>query len=499
MCCKSTTIKSWTKQFDVFTCAKQPHFAKIALTFLEMLGAIPRELLEVRVFLNHPAKSNILTQVVKTTFLEIRMNTKLNVAVAAALFAAATGAQAGITIPAGDWTLDIGGVVNAYYTHTSFSGDDATAGERGNGDSVANITTGLLPNYLSVSGKTRQNDLDVGFTISINPGASTRQAGIQTANQENRQAFLTFGDASWGSIKLGKDLGIYASDAILNDQTLLGVGSAAGSLAGNTTTLGRIGRGFNYADWKAQVAYTSPNWNGFQFTAGLTQGWNAIASNGGVGSTERSGSQTAYEGKASYEWTGDVAGKVWASAISQKVEGLGSAATAPTFSAANNAAGTGIPTAGGFILPAAAGTNFGSERAYAWDIGTAVNLAGFGLVGYYGQGKGIGQTVQFAGGFDAQGKRRDSDQWYVQGSYVLPGVGTKLAASYGESTLDGNGIDGFSDVKANMWVVGAYHPLTKHLNLVAEYSHAKDEVNNRTVADTDLKAKTISLGAILFF
>lgn len=436
-------------------------------------------------------KSNILTQVVKTTFLEIRMNTKLNVAVAAALFAAATGAQAGITIPAGDWTLDIGGVVNAYYTHTSFSGDDATAGERGNGDSVANITTGLLPNYLSVSGKTRQNDLDVGFTISINPGASTRNAGVQGSQQENRQAFLTFGDASWGSIKLGKDLGIYASDAILNDQTLLGVGSAAGSLAGNTTTLGRIGRGFMYADWKAQVAYTSPNWNGFQFTAGLTQGWNAIAANGGVGSTERSGSQTAYEGKASYEWTGDVAGKVWASAISQKVEGLTNA-TAFTVSQTGASAGT--------IVGGAANTVGNTdERAYAWDLGTSLKFADFGLVGYYGQGKGIGQTVQFAGGFDGQGKRRDSDQWYVQGSYTVPGVGTKLAASYGESTLDGNGIDTFRDIKADMWTVGAYHPLTKHLNLVAEYSVAKDEVNNRTAADTDLKAKTISLGAILFF
>jgi predicted porin len=419
---------------------------------------------------------------VKTTFLEIRMNTKLNVAVAAALFAAATGAQAGITIPAGDWTLDIGGVVNAYYTHTSFSGDDATAGERGNGDSVNNITTGLLPNYLSVSGKTRQNDLDVGFTISINPGASTRNAGIQNggssgataaSNQENRQAFLTFGDASWGSIKLGKDLGIYASDAILNDQTLLGVGSAAGSLAGNTTTLGRIGRGFMYADWKSQVAYTSPNWNGFQFTAGLTQAWNALASNIGAvasaGSTERGGSQSAYEGKASYEWTGDVAGKVWVSAISQKVEGLTVGATKE------------------------------SDRATAWDIGTSLKIADFGLVGYYGQGKGIGQTVQLLNGFDANGKRRDSDQWYVQGSYTIPGVGTKLAASYGESTLDGNGGEDLSSLKQDMWTVGAYHPLTKHLNLVAEYSQAKDKANFRTAADTDLKAKTISLGAILFF
>ncbi|MFV1921031.1 MAG: porin [Methylotenera sp.] len=417
------------------------------------------------------------------------MNNKLKLAVAAALVAGASSANAGIMIPAGDWTLDIGGVVNAYYTHTSFSGDDATAGEFGNGDSVNNITTGLLPNYLSVSGKTRQNDLDVGFTISINPGASTRNAGIQGSQQENRQAFLTFGDASWGSIKLGKDLGIYASDAILNDQTLLGVGSAAGSLAGNTTTLGRIGRGFMYADWKSQVAYTSPNWNGFQFTAGVTQAWNALGNNGvganvaanvvGADATGngRGGSSPAFEGKASYAWTGDVSGKVWTSFISQKVEGLSAVQTAATAAVA-----------------------LGDDRATAYDIGAAVNVGAFGLVGYYGRGDGIGQTVQLARGFDRFGKSRDSDQWYVQGSFTVPGAGTKLAASYGESTLDGNSVDGFSDITADMWTVGAYHPITKHLNLVAEYSVAEDETNNRgAVADTDVKAKTISLGAILFF
>lgn len=393
------------------------------------------------------------------------MKTKLGLAVAAALAAAASSANAGIMIPAGDWTLDIGGVVNAYYTHTSFSGDDAAAGEYGNGDSVANITTGLLPNYLSVSGKTRQNDLDVGFTISINPGASTKRSGIQTGlagntdatNQENRQAFLTFGDASWGSIKLGKDLGIYASDAILNDMTLLGVGSAAGSLAGNTTTLGRIGRGFMYADWKSQVAYSSPNFNGFNFTVGLTQAWN------GTGNTQRGGSETAYEGKASYSWEGDFAGKVWVSGISQNVESL-------------------------------------DDTATAWDIGANVNVAGFGLTGYYGQGKGTGKTVQFAGGYDAAGNDRDSDDWYVQATYALPGVGTKLGVSYGESTLEGNGIDTFDENKSDMWTIGAYHPITKHLNLVAEYSVAEDEIDGQNGgASSDVKAKTISLGAILFF
>ncbi len=29
-----------------------------------------------------------------------------------------------------------------------------------------------------------------------------------------------------------------------------------------------------------------------------------------------------------------------------------------------------------------------------------------------------------------------------------------------------------------MWTVGAYHPLTKHLNLVAEYSNVESEVDD---------------------
>ena len=403
------------------------------------------------------------------------MNNTIKLAVASALLAAASSANAGIMIPAGDWTLDIGGVVNAYYTNTKASG--SAAGLAGGNDTgtkrAANITTGLLPNYLSVSGKTRQNDLDVAFTISINPGSSTKESGIQSgtgsgratsANQENRQAFLTVGDASWGSIKLGKDLGIYASDAILNDMTLLGVGSAAGMLAGNTTTLGRIGSGFMYADWKSQIAYSSPNFNGFSFTAGLTQAWNPGTETG------RGGSETAYEGKASYAWAGDFAGKVWVSGISQKLANI----------------------------TALAG---GSTTASAWDIGANVNAMGFGLTGYYGEGKGTGTTVQFASGLGTTGNKRDSDDWYVQGTYTLPTVGTKLGVSYGESTLDGAAGDvALIKTTTEMITFGAYHPLTKHLNLVAEYSEVKGKHDDVAVAlDAKGKTKTVALGAILFF
>ncbi len=436
------------------------------------------------------------------------MNKKLGLAVAGALLALSSTANAGITIPAGDWTLDVGGVVTAYYSSTRTSGDAVTVigGVNSTGArSENNITTGLLPNVLAISGKSRQNDLDIGFTIAINPGASTNNSAVQNdnpngrtgttpLNQENRQAFLTIGDASWGSVKLGKDLGVYASDAILNDMTLLGVGSAAGGLAGNTTTLGRIGTGFIYADWKAQVAYTTPNWNGFQATVAATQAWNTYGAGfdedagnagknvfGSATSAGRGGAAPAFEAKASYAWTGDVSGKVWSSFFTQKVTGM-----MGTQGVLSNTAGS------------TSATTLGAERATAMDIGATINAGGFGLTGYYNKGRGTGTTVMLRDGFDSQGKRRDSDDWYVQATYALP-TATKVGLAYGESTLDGNSAEAFSEYKNSMWTVGAYHPLTKSMNLVAEYSDAQSEVNRRSGATLDGKSRTVSLGAILFF
>jgi len=411
------------------------------------------------------------------------MNKNIKLAVAGAVLGlTASAANAGIVIPAGDWTLDVGGIVNTYATWTKADSANNIQGglAAGSGkNTVNNMTTGLLPNYLSVSGTTRQNDLDVAFTISINPGSSTTSAGKQTSSQENRQAFLTFGDKSWGSVKVGKDLGIYASDAILNDMTLLGVGSGAGVLAGNQTTLGRIGTGFMYADWKAQIAYTTPNFNGFQATVGLTQAWdqqsataNGLAAGTALSmvTTRRGGASSAYEGKASYSFAAnDVTGKVWVSGLSQKVEGP-------------------------------AGITLDDSVAYSADIGATVNVAGFGLTGYYYGGSGIGRTVQFADGYSITGKQRDSDGGYVQATYVLP-TKTKIGFSWGESNLDNaDAADKTASsgvlVKTNeMYSVGVYHPLTKHLNLVAEWNHVKSE----NQAGAENKANTGSLGAILFF
>jgi len=265
--------------------------------------------------------------------------------------------------------------------------------------------------------------------------------------------------------------------------TLLGVGSGAGGLAGNTTTTGRIGTGFMYADWKAQAAYTTPNFNGFSATVGVTQAWNVNNTIAGATSTKRGGNEPAFEGKVSYAFAADaVNAKVWASAVSQQVVGLTDGASTP-------AALTGTAA---------------NDRADAWDVGANVSAAGFGLTAYYYEGNGIGQTIQLNGGFDAAGNDRNSDGYYVQGTYTLPGVGTKLGVSYGESQLKGTGesAETLNKITYSMWTVGAYHPITKHLNLVAEYSEAQhkyDAVTTTANSDTSSKGKTVALGAILFF
>jgi len=296
------------------------------------------------------------------------MNKNIKLAVAGAVLAlSATAANAGIIIPAGDWTVDLSGNVNSFATWQNRSGTATVVGGlvASNSATLASQSTGLLPNFLSLSGSTRQNDLDVTWLISLNPGGRTQNAASGGSGSEHRQAFLTFGDKSWGSVKVGKDLGIYAADAILNDMTLLGVGNPANYV---TTTGGRIGTGFQYADWKQQIAYTTPNFSGFQATVGITQPWNAISSSAASASTTgTAGASMAYEGKASYSFSAnDVTGKVWVSGFSQKVSNVRT-----------------------------------GETAYSADVGVNLKVAGFDLTGYYYGGEGTGATFMLLDGYSA--------------------------------------------------------------------------------------------------
>jgi len=279
----------------------------------------------------------------------------------------------------------------------------------------------------------------------------------------NRQTYVKFGDASWGSIKLGKDIGIYGQQAILNDMTLLGVGSfhAAGNgISGSSinTTTGGIGSGYQYAAWRGQVTYQSPNWNGFQATIGLMNP-NQV----GPGAfNELEQSRYGVEGQLTYSWAGDVSGKLWTSFGSYKVK---------------HAAGA------------------SAVNVSAIDLGANVNAGNFGLTAYGYTGSGNGTATLGFYGIDENGKKRNGSGGYIQGTYVIP-TGTKLGVAYGVSKVDSTSTDDDTFMDSDRRItIGAYHPLTKSLNLVAEYNRQKVEAQG----SNENKHSTYSLGAILFF
>jgi len=464
------------------------------------------------------------------------MNKKLNLAVAGAVLAfGAASAQAGIVIPAGDWTLDVSGNVNTFYSNTRFDGaletstlsatytSTVTVIENGTatvnlnlrtvngytlGARAANsaltrtaneVSTGLLPSAIGFGGKTRQNDIDVAFQTTFFVGANTASSGIGTFGNNNaglnslniRQAYLTFGDKSWGQFKMGRDLGVFGSDAILSDMTLLGVGTGAGGAG--SSTLGRIGSGYLYADWIGQIQYQSPNFSGFQVTGAIREPL-ANSANHEVG----------YEGKATFDFaTNDINARIWVGGIHQKVS-VAATTGGQTFSAASATAGVSATTS--YIVTA--DTSAFSKTAEAAEIGAKVSAHGFGLVGYYYDGKNIGTATMLTPSVSGSGLQfdtlvsadRDVKGGYVQGTFTIPNVGTKLGASWGISKIKGNGgANGLTaDFENESWIVGAYHPLTKHLNLVAEYVDT-DYTNVQHYSGYNGSAKTGSLGAILFF
>ena len=414
------------------------------------------------------------------------MNKNIKLAVAGAVLAlSATAANAGIIIPAGEWTIDINGNVNAFLNQTNLGNNREDTGSIldqdtvGGKSSTKSIQTGLLPAWLGFTGKTRQNDLDVEFTISLQPGVSGNDitgdgatvaagaSGSPSQNFLNRQTDLSFGDKSWGSIKLGKDLGIFASDAILNDMTLLGVGSGGGLNSTINSTNGGIGTGYTYAAWKAQAAYTTPNMGGFQATVALTNP-NQI---GVTGANATAQSRYGVEAKASYAFTADaITGKVWVSGAS--------------YDASSSSMGAGL-----------AGVN--SINIWGADIGANVNLGNVGLTGYVYGGEGLGATFFGSDGMTNAGLKRDSNGGYAQATYVLPSK-TKVGVAYGISSIDRAAGEAAANTLVKdqeRYTVGAYHPLTKHLNLVAEYSNIKLE----SQLTTKNEFSNVSLGAIMFF
>ncbi|HEV7137686.1 MAG TPA: hypothetical protein VGN43_13700, partial [Steroidobacteraceae bacterium] len=301
----------------------------------------------------------------------------LGVIVLAALTAPSAHA---IDVTAGQWTLSFDGNVNANYIYSSCKDHNVVAGGLAcvsdtTSDTSSSVSNGLLPAALTVSGATTQDGLNLGFTFGLYPGISTNDGGspnlqniantdlghtaLGTAGLDVRQVFLTVG-SSWGTIMAGRNIGLFAADAILNDMTLLGVGAGNGNYAAPAnTSLGSIGLGYIYTDWLSQINYTTPSMGGAKVTFGIFDPLNTL------GQVPANHSTPGFQAKIAY-----TVGSLYlsASGLYQQQRVL----------CGNLAAGACIAAS-----PAGSYVSYGSS---AFDLGGKYDIGGFEVMGWYYRG-----------------------------------------------------------------------------------------------------------------
>ncbi|HYP33205.1 MAG TPA: porin [Burkholderiaceae bacterium] len=379
------------------------------------------------------------------------MKTSRHAAILGATIAAA-GSAGAADFKAGDWDLSVGGIVNAFYTRTHCSGSQAVGGLAiatqalgcGGDSGRTVIGNGLLPNALITSVKGTQDGIDVGATLMIGAAASSDDAIGNNSNVDVRQGFLTFGTKDAGTVKLGRNYGLFGRPAILGDMTLFGAGAPVAATQRNRVTLGHIGAGYTYLGTYGQVEYALPTMSGFDASVALMSPVDAS------GTTYTGRTSPQLQAAASFAFTG---GKVWAGLKSQKFDAPGGA---------------------GFTMNGA-------------EIGGSASLDAFGLMVNLQSGKGIGVLS------DGDSGPRKQTNVVVQGTFqATPKL--KLGLNWGESRLRDGAVG--TDLRSNSNLTGGlYFGLTKSLTLTAELSHTQ----SKDVAGDTAKLDGVAAGAILFF
>ncbi len=384
--------------------------------------------------------------------------------------------ESGVGMELGGVTFKVSGQINGFYTHENGQTPGANTAVTGGvvpiGGNTSAIRNGLLPGYLKFDVTTRQGGWDVGAHFGLYPGINSatyangggansggQNTALQTAGIDFRQTYLTVGRPGLGEFKLGRDIGLFGSEGILNDITLLSVGSSGGNVAPSNTSLGRIGVGYIYTDFQPQITYTSPNLSGFQVTAGVFEPLQSLTGPGETSNSPGFQAKLVYDGKF-----GDFSARAWLSGITQKHHRVDGAKY----------------TGSGF------------------DLGAKLGYGPLTVTGYYYKASGLGTTALNLFDTDALGNKRDSDGFYLQGMATFGKF--SVGGSYGESHLDyANLADGLANptlIDTNSsWVAQGRYGLTSWVTLIGEYIHTKSEAHNSNEAEAD----TLAMGAIMFF
>ena len=400
-------------------------------------------------------------------------------AVALAIACAAAPATA-VEMTAGDWKFTANGNVNVHYIGSSceeeatpaVAGGLACRGAAGE-DTTSSISNGLLPAALALGASTTQGGYDIAVTFGFYPGISTNDGSAnlqQGAGQTNtalgsasidmRQVFLTFGNDNMGQVLMGRNIGLFGADAILNDMTLPGVGAGNGNYATpSNTSLGSIGLGYIYTDWLAQIDYTTRDFGGFKVTIGIFDPLEPLGQALPPGTAAPPESAPGWHAKAAFK---SDAFYFSASLISQQHNGV---------------------------------TNASDFDSFGFDIGGKITLGDAEFLAWYYQGEGIGTTALFLLASDGLGNERDSDGFLAQFTYKFDKL--KVGINYGESNLDLASGEAVSNLveKNQKYTVGAYYSLTENLTLLGEFTDTNAQAHNGVENDSS----NFNLGAYLSF
>jgi len=380
--------------------------------------------------------------------MKMKLKNKLFVAgMASALFSPAQALE----LDAGDWKLKFNGFVNAHLVYAQCEDNGAVVAGQPllcTGDDATSVTNGYSPASFSLTASTQREGYDVSTTLAIEPGTTDNAAFNGNKDGEAFRAFFKFGNANMGTIKVGRDYGVFGIDAIFADMTVGGTGAPAAIKSPINTSLGGAGYGYIFADRLSQITYYTPSSGSFNGAIGIYQPLDLV-SFGGEGFVGDSGSKTpGIHGKLGFN--------------------LGKNTTLSST----------------FIQQDVSNAEGADYTASGVDLTAKTSLGGTTLVATAFKAEGLGYYGLFIDAADATGNPRDSDGWYLQATQAFGS--TKIGLNIGESSLDMAAGDNSSLLKTEQkTTLGIYHTMRSGVNLIAEVSditaesHAGAEINNK--------------------
>src|SRR2546422_4545988 len=361
-----------------------------------------------------------------------------------ALGVSATASAQGLTMQMSNgWSFAFSGNVNAFWVFSKVNNS---------GPANSSVRTGLLPAFATFEAKGKEAGMNLGVHFGFAP--QIQNAGVHDnfgngtqagAQIDMRQVYLTIGFKDGSQILAGRELGLFGRQNIVQDMTLFGVGAVGignGNAQSGGTTAGRIGYGYIYPNFNAQVTYSTKGGTPAQISIGIFQPSTLGSGTYTFTSIPRVEAEVTYNQKS-----GSTKYMVWAGGLWQSTK------SAPT-------GGTSISSFGG-------------------TAGVKVDISDLTVVvsGYIG--KGLGTGLMFSGnqvaGAGTGSERRTSDGRYAQVMYHANKGKTSVGASYGFSRLKRNSTAAPAGDATNRSLVnvysytgGIYHQWTKSLKLVFE-------------------------------